>query len=160
MDTDQIISELTEHAAKAMAEAVRNAFEHGRKMGREEAREDARLAFEEALNKAFEKQGAVQKRVEEAALRVVAAKKEEDGARAKRGSARPLVLSALVSHGPITAKDLAVKLRGQLEENTVRGTLNRLRHDGEVEKRGELWLLKIEPSPAPADNGPDDIWGR
>ena len=90
MDTDQIISELTEHAAKAMAEAVRNAFEHGRKMGREEAREDARLAFEEALNKAFEKQGAVQKRVEEAALRVVAAKKEEDGARAKKGECSPL----------------------------------------------------------------------
>jgi hypothetical protein len=70
--------------------------------------------------------------------------------RAARGSVEPRVYAAL--DGSVKGKK-AAEIAGEtgIPENSVRGTLNKLRKDGTVSKTGEVWHLANRP-PVPGGN--------
>lgn len=77
--------------------------------------------------------------------------------RAPRGSAPPLILEILrKNERGMTTKEVYGELSDKLEENTVRGTLNRLRHEGKVARWGDRWAVPKEyrqPLSATTDSG-------
>lgn len=62
--------------------------------------------------------------------------------RAPRGSVRPTVVKALEEYGEPGLTALEIAIRTGANENSVRGMLNALAHEGVTEKRGDLWVIK------------------
>lgn len=75
--------------------------------------------------------------------------------RSPRGSVEPKVIQAL--DGSVRGKKVAeIATEKGIPDNSVRSMLNKLRHVGTVEKRGERWLLvrKNEPVGTPSESAP------
>jgi hypothetical protein len=100
----------------------------------------------EPLDGAANFRGEIVARIRAAALAETAA------TRAKRGSVAPSVLEALnTSQRGLSPREVADKAK--IPENSARGSLNKMRQDGTVEKRGSLWFLVKKEEVA------DPLWG-
>lgn len=65
----------------------------------------------------------------------------DDDGRAPRGSVKPTVIDALREYGAPGLKPAEIASRTGLNENSVRGALNKLKDEGITDKLGDLWVL-------------------
>lgn len=111
---------------------VQQAFEAGRTLGKNQAAEELKKKMFGILEGTAETESA----------------EEAEGKRAARGTVRPAVIKALQdSPVPLGVRDIAV-VTG-INENSVRGMLNKLAEENMTLKIGDRWMLRPPPPPPP-----------
>jgi hypothetical protein len=132
-DIASILFALGQAVHDQINDALEKAYERGLADGRRMAAEELSARVVSVLNISAE---ATVIRKE---TTVLAARSDKTTARSPRGSVAPAVLDAL--RDTIKGKKPAeIAAEKGIPENSVRGILNKLRHEGAVEKRGELWF--------------------
>lgn len=129
--------------------ALESAYQRGVEDGRRMAAEEFKARISDALNIPMEPSA-------KSSETPPVTRQEKSASRAPRGSVEPAVIEALrISVRGKKPSEIAAE-KG-IPENSVRGMLNKLRHEGVAEKRGELWFLmpqKNEPAGTPSQDAP------
>jgi len=126
---------------------ISDAYEAGKVDATAAARTNITKAVEQAVSAAFETP------LGSPPVLIATSPQASKGRRARRGSAKPVVLQVLTEHPRgISAKDAFAILsehNSGLAENTVRATLNKLRAEGKAYKNGDKWFANSDRRSAP-----------
>jgi IclR helix-turn-helix domain len=134
------LHEALELAWQSGYKAIEAAFEAGRAAGKNEASEELRDRLASVLNVPMNKAAVLPPLPP---LPSLDAEEQAESKRATRGSIRPTVIRALSDYGLPGLRPSEIASRTGLNENSVRGTLNTLAHEGVTTKIGDLWVLSV-----------------
>jgi hypothetical protein len=113
------------------------AFEAGKVIGREHAASELRAKVAGILDAPFTSSVPYAVPLKPG----IGVEPSADAKRAERGTVIPTVIETLKAYGEPGLKPSEIATRTGLNENSVRGALNKLAHGGVTRKNGDLWLL-------------------